>query len=107
MLILAISDTTDAATPEALEADMDAEIAQGVAFYEQGLIRQAFMDTSYERAYMLVEAESVESVAEQFSRYPQVAAGLIVFDYVPLVGLPAIAKVHEDRGDPLPDWWPA
>lgn len=107
MRILAISRPTDAATPEALLTDMDAEIAQGIAFYEQGLIRQAYMDTAYERAYMLVEAPSVEAVAEQFARYPQVAEGLIAFDYVPVVGLPAIAQVHEGRGEPLPEWWPA
>lgn len=107
MRILAITRPTDRATPEALQADMDAEIAQGVAFYEEGLIREAYMDTGYERAFMLVEAESVEALAERFAAYPQVAAGLIAFDYIPVVGLPAIAQVHEARGEPLPDWWPA
>lgn len=107
MRILAISSPTAAATAEALAADMDAEIAQGVAFYEQGLIVQAYMDTGYEQTFMLVEAESVEAVAEQFARFPQVAAGLIAFAYTPLVGLPAIAQVHEGRGEPMPEWWPA
>lgn len=75
MRILATSSPTAAATPEALQADMDAEIAQGTAFYVQGLIRQAYMDPAYERTFMILEAPTVEDARRAFDAYPQVAAG--------------------------------
>lgn len=106
MRILATSRPTAAATPEALAADMDAEIAQGARFYEQGLIVEAYMDRGYERTFMLLDAPDVATAQEAFQAYPQVAAGLITFDFVELVGMPAVAAVHRDRGDALPGWWP-
>lgn len=56
---------------------------------------------------MFVEAESVRAAADRFAAYPRVAAGLITFTYVPVVGAPAIARVHEARGEALPSRWPA
>ncbi len=106
MRIFATSRATPAATPEALQEDMDAEIAQGAAFYEQGLIVQAYMDPGYERTFMILEAPSADAAREAFQAYPQVAAGLIEFDFAELIGMPAVAAVHERRGEGLPDWWP-
>lgn len=106
MRILATSRPTALATPDALAADMDAEIAQGAAFYEQGLIREAYMDPGYERTFMLLDAPSVEAAREAFAAYPQVAAGLIEFEFTELIGMPAVAAVHEQRGDQPPEWWP-
>lgn len=106
MRILATSRPTAAATPEALQDDMDAEIAQGATFYEQGLIREAYMDPGYERTFMLLDAPSVEAAREAFAAFPQVANGLIEFEFTELIGLPAIAAVHDKRGDQPPAWWP-
>lgn len=107
MRILAISRPTPTATPEALQQDMEAEIAQGAAFYEQGLIVQAYMDPAYQQTFMVLEAPSVEAAREAFGAYPQVAAGLIEFTFTELIGMPAVATVHERRDEPLPGWWPA
>ena len=107
MRILAISRPTATATPEALQEDMDAEIAQGARFYEDGLILEAYMDPGYEQTFMLLDAPSIEAAGEAFGAYPQVAAGLIEFDFTELIGMPAVATVHEQRGDSLPAWWPA
>lgn len=106
MRIFATSTPTEKATPEALMQDMGAEVAAGRAFYEEGLIVQAYMDPEYTRTFMILEAESIEAAKARFDLYPQVREGLIVFDYTPLIGMPAIAQVHEQQGRPLPDWWP-
>jgi len=106
MRIFATSRPSPTATPEALTKDMGEEVAKGQAFYEAGLILQAWMDPGYERTFMILEAESVEAARAQFDTYPQVKAGLISFEFVPLIGMPAIARVHQARGEPLPDWWP-
>jgi hypothetical protein len=55
---------------------------------------------------MILEAPSVEAAKARFDTYPQVQAGVIEFEYVPLIGMPAIAQVHEQDGTVLPGWWP-
>lgn len=107
MRIFATSKPTDKATAEALIADMDDEIAKGREFYREGLIVEAYMDPDYRRTFMILEAPSVAAAKARFDTYPQVAEGLIAFEFVPLIGMPAIAQVHEADGTPLPDWWPA
>lgn len=107
MKIFATSVPHPDATLEQLAEDMDAEIAQGKQFYLDGLIEQAYMDPTYTRTYMVLEASDVETAAAAFDAYPQVAAGLISFTFTPLVGLPAIADAERARGGQLPSWWPA
>jgi hypothetical protein len=87
-------------------ADMDAEIEQGRRFFEEGLIVEAYMDQGYTRTFMILEAESIEAAKARLDTYPHVAAGLIEFEYTPLVGMPAVARSLEARGLPLPAWWP-
>lgn len=106
MRIFATSTPTELATPEALMRDMDAEVAAGRAFYREGLIVQAYMDPAYTRTFMILEAESVEAARARFETYPQVREGLIRFEFTPLIGMPAIAQVHEAERAPLPAWWP-
>lgn len=106
MRIFATSRPSPTATPEDLMKDMAEEVAKGQAFYEEGLILQAWMDPAYERTFMILEAESVAAAKARFDEYPQVKAGVISFDFVPLIGMPAIARVHEARGEALPGWWP-
>lgn len=106
MRILAISSPTPQATPEALSADMDAEIANGRRLYEEGFLVEGYMDPTYSTAYFLVEAESVEAAQEQLGSYPQVRAGLTTYTCVPLVGLPAIEQSVRAAGRELPAWWP-
>ncbi len=106
MRIFATSKPTAQATPEALMADMEAEVAAGRSFYSDGLILQAYMDPEYTRTFMILEAESIAAAKARFDTYPQVREGLIAFEYTPLIGMPAIAQVHEQTGDPLPYWWP-
>lgn len=106
MRIFATSRPTAKATPEALMSDMDAEVAAGRDFYREGLIVQAYMDPQYTRTFMILEAPSVEAAKARFDTYPQVREGLIEFEYWPLIGMPAVAQVHEADGKPLPDWWP-
>lgn len=64
------------------------------------------MDPTYSRTWMIVEAPTVADAAAEFGTYPQVAAGLITFEFTPLVGLPAVADVERERGNDLPAWWP-
>ena len=107
MRIFATSRPTAKATPDALMQDMDAEIAAGRQFYEEGLIVEAYMDPEYTQTFMILEAESVAAAKARFDTYPQVREGLIAFEYTPLIGMPAIAQVHEQQGRALPGWWPA
>lgn len=107
MRIFATSTPTEKATPEALMTNMEQEVAAGRAFYRDGLILQAYMDPDYTRTFMILEAPSVEAAKARFDTYPQVREGLIRFEYVPLIAMPAIAQVHEEDGTPLPGWWPA
>jgi hypothetical protein len=106
MRIFATSQANSGATAAELSANLDQEIAVGAAFYEDGLIREAFMDTTREHTYMILEARSVQAAQDAFTRYPHVKAGLISFEFTELIGLPAVSKVHESRGEPLPSWWP-
>ena len=94
------------ATPEQLAATMDEEIAVGKRLYRNGTILQAYADTGRRRTFMVVEAPNADAARATFDAYPQVRAKLIELEIVPLIGLPAIASVHEDDGSPLPDWWP-
>ncbi len=106
MRIFATSRPTPRATPADLEQDMAEEVARGREFYRDGLIVQAYMDPAYERTFMILEAPSVEAARARFAEYPQVRAGLIEFEYVPLIGMPAVSQVHAADGTRLPDWWP-
>ncbi|GGA58742.1 hypothetical protein [Sphingomonas psychrolutea] len=107
MRIFATSKPTASATTEELMADMEDEIAAGRRFYREGLIVEAYMDPHYSRTFMILEAESVEAAKARFDTYPQVRQGLIEFEYWPLIGMPAVAQVHEAEGTPMPLWWPA
>ncbi|WP_298159996.1 hypothetical protein [Brevundimonas sp.] len=106
MRIFASSRATDKATPETLYDGMEDEVAKGRAFYRSGLIVEAYMDPTYERTFMILEAPSIEAARAQFDTYPQVQAGLIAFEFTPLIGMPAVSQVHEQDGTPLPAWWP-
>lgn len=106
MIIFATSRPTTATTPENATEDMNAEIEAGRRFYAEGLIRMAWMDTAYERTFMILEADSVEAAKARFDTYPQVRRGLIAFEYIPVVGMPAVLLERQARGQPAPDWWP-
>lgn len=107
MRIFATSGPTNKATPEKLYNGMEEEVAKGRDFYRSGLIVEAYMDHSYERTFMILEAPSLEAAKAQFDTYPQVKAGLITFEFTALIGMPAVAQVHEQDATPLPAWWPA
>lgn len=107
MRIFASSKTTAKATPEALRDDMDAEVAVGKRLFEQGLIVQAYMDPSYTDTYMILEAASIADAKASFDTYPLVRAGLIVYEFTPVVGMPAVAQSLQERNQPQPGWWPA
>lgn len=106
MRIFATSHFTAAATPTALAATMEEEIAVGKRLYRDGVILQAYADPELRRTFMILEAPTLEAAREAFGAYPQVRAGLIAFEFVPLIGVPAIASVHREQGTPLPAWWP-
>lgn len=106
MRFLAVSALTPGTAPEALAADMDAEIAHGRRLWEEGFLVQGYLDPTYTTAYFLVEAASAEEALARLGTYPQVRAGLATYTVTPLVGLPAIAQSVEAAGDPLPAWWP-
>lgn len=106
MKILAISEPKCEAALEAADELMDAEIAKARQFYLDGLIEQAYMDFSYTRAYLIMEAPSLAAARTQVDSYPRVIAGCIRFTLIPLVGMPAVASVEHERGNPLPAWWP-
>jgi len=104
--ILAISEPAPDVTPGGFDGYMDAEVAKGKQFYLDGLIEQAYMDPTYTRTFMIVEAPSIDDARARFDTYPRVAAGLISFTFIPLVGMPAVANAEHERGTPLPAWWP-
>jgi hypothetical protein len=104
--ILAISEPTWETALDAASDLMDAEIAKAQQFYLDGLIEQAYMDFSYTRAYLIIEAPSLSAARTQVDSYPRVIAGAIRFTLIPLVGMPAVASVERQRGHPLPSWWP-
>ena len=106
MKIFAASVPTEGATAEMLMKDMEAEVAKGRQFYEEGLIVQAYMNPEYTRTFMILEAESIDAAKARFDEYPHVKAGLISFSFTPLIGMPAVSQVHERRGEALPSWWP-
>ncbi len=106
MRIFATSRPTAIADSQNLNEGMEEEIAKGRQFYMDGLILQAYMHPAYARTFMILEADSIETARARFSEYPQVKAGLVEFEFTPLVGMPAIAQVHTLRGQALPPWWP-
>jgi hypothetical protein len=106
MRIFATSKANVGATAAELSANLDQEIRVGAVLYEEGLIREAFMDTKREHTYMILEAPTIQAAKDAFARYPHVEAGLISFEFTELIGLPAVSKVHESRGEPVPSWWP-
>lgn len=106
MRIFATSYETAAATAEKLQATMTEEIEVGKRLYRDGIIVQAYMDPAYERTFMILEAPSIDVAREAFAAYPQVREGLIAFDFIPLIGMPAVAGFHAEQGTALPTWWP-
>lgn len=106
MRLLAITRSTPKATPDALARSMDAEVAQGRQFFEQGFILEAYMDPTYTDAYMIVESPSIEEARATLASYPNTQEGLNTWDLFPLIGLPAIAQSLQERHLPLPAWWP-
>jgi len=104
--VFATSHLTAAATPAALAATMEEEIAVGKRLYQDGVILQAYADPELRRTFMILEVPSIDAARAAFDAFPQVRAGLIAFEFVPLIGVPAIASVHREQGTPLPDWWP-
>jgi uncharacterized protein YciI len=107
MRFLATTHVTSNATPEQLAATLDEEIAVGKRLYRNGVILQAYADTDRRRTFMIVEAPNLDAARETFDAYPQVRANLLAVDVVALIELPAIASVHAEDGNALPDWWPA
>lgn len=106
MRFLASSAPTAAATPEGLQADMDAEIAKGRQLYEDGIVLEAYMSLDYAKAFLLLDAAGQAEAEALLAEYPQVREGLISFSVQPLVGLPAVEQSHQDAGTALPAWWP-
>jgi hypothetical protein len=106
MRIFATSTPTSRMTPENATEDMDAEIEAGRRFVAEGLIQMAWMDTGYTRTFMILEAPSIADAKARFDTYPQVRSGLIAFEYVPVVGMPAVLMELQAQGRSTPDWWP-
>lgn len=106
MKIFATSIPMDGVTTEMLMKDMEAEVAKGRQFYEEGLIVQAYMDQEYTRTFMILEAANIDAAKARFDEYPHVKAGLISFSFTALIGMPAVSQVHKRRGEALPSWWP-
>jgi uncharacterized protein YciI len=106
MRFFATTHTTADATPEQLAATMEEEIAVGKRLYRSGVILEAYADSERRRTFMIVEAPNLAAARATFDMYPQVRAGLIAVEMVPLIGLPAIGSVHAEDGKPLPPWWP-
>lgn len=106
MRISATSRATAAATPASLMQDMDEEVAKGRQLYRDGLIVQAYNSPDYARTFMNLEAPDIEAARARFNEYPQVKAGLIAFEFTPLIGMPAVTQVHGEDGSALPAWCP-
>ena len=106
MRILAISNVTEKATPEAMQREMQAELAAGKRLFEQGVILEGYVDTHYTNVYLLLECESVAAAEQACLIYPLVQAGMLTFTFTPLLGLPAVKQSLNERNLPLPDWWP-
>lgn len=107
MRFFATTHLTADATPERLAATIEEEIAVGKRLYRNGIILEAYADTDRRRTFMIVEAPNLDAARETFDAYPQIRAGYIAVDVIPLIGLPAIESVHAEDGSPLPHWWPA
>lgn len=106
MKIFAHSRPTATATPDALAHDMDREVATGRRYYEEGFIEQAYMDVSFTETFMILEAENVDAARTKLAEYPHVKRGLIAFEVVPIVGLPAVERSFSEAKLPRPAWWP-
>ncbi len=105
MRILAISKLTEKATPEVMQQEMKAEIAAAKRLFEQGVIVQGYMDRNYKNVYLLLECESIQDAEAACSTYPFFKMGMITFEFIPLLGLPAIKQFLDEQNLPLPTWW--
>lgn len=79
-------------SPEAAAAHQK-ELAQGRVLYRQGGLRQSWeINTDRHGAVCLFEAESVEQAQAMADTFPQVAAGAVETQMIPLKPDPAYYK---------------
>ncbi len=84
MRIVETNRPTPAATPEALMADTDLELTG---------------------TDVILDAPRVAAAKVRFGTNPHVRPSVIAFQFTPLIGMPAVARVQEQGGTSLPGWW--
>ena len=99
--ILAIGKVTDKATPAAMQREMQGEVAAGQRLFEQGVIVEGYMDANYTNVYLLLECESVSAAEAACATYPLVQLGMLAFEFIPLLGLPAIKQSLDRQNLPF------
>lgn len=104
MRFLAIGSPTARHSSEAATELMHGEMTVARQLYAEGTMREGYLDESFSRAVLLLDAADRSEVDTQLARYPMVQAGLVHFSVTALTGLPAISPVEPSTQRNA--WWP-
>jgi hypothetical protein len=95
MKILAIEKEFENTLPEAFLPYLEAEAWQVWKLHTEGVIREAYFRADLSSAVLMLEADSVDDAREILSSLPLVEAGLIYFEFVPLVPYPGYERLFK------------
>ena len=97
MKILAIEREQPGAAAHDFQQLARAEAARAWELYQAGVIRELYYRQDRPEAVLLLECADVEEAAANLATLPLVAAGLIVFEIIPLAPYPGFARLFGNQ----------
>ena len=95
MKILALEVEAEGVRPEQYPPHLKAEARAVWELYQSGVIRELYFRADRSAAVLVLEGENTGEAQEILASLPLVKAGLITFDFIPLVPYPGFARLFE------------
>jgi hypothetical protein len=97
MKILAIEREIAGVTAEQFQPLLKPEAARAWDLYQAGVIRELNFHRDEHYAVLALECASLEEAQAALDSLPLVRAGLIRFEYLPLIPYPGFARLFESK----------
>lgn len=96
MKILALEYELPAADPDLLEAYQAAQARRVLELTRSGILREIYTRAEGREAVMMLECPSLQEAHDVLHDLPMAQAGLIAFEFIPLVPYDGFARLLEE-----------
>lgn len=96
MKILALEVEIEGITPEQYAPHLKNEAKHVWELYQSGTIRESYFRADRSEAVLILECRDVNEAQQALNSLPLVKAGLITFEFIPLIPYPGFARLFRE-----------